>query len=79
MSHPRVKCFAPLFSRLGCGNKAAVLVYSLCCGFKHNIRLFTNVWYSVAHVPVSFQKTISLFQKFHFYKGIESIQYLALS
>ena len=56
-----------------------VFQFTLCeMGFKKNICSFTYVWYSVANVSVFFAKDIS-FNEFHFYKGVESIEYLALS
>lgn len=55
MSPRRVKCFAPLFSRSGCGSKAVPLVYSLCGGLKR-MCCFTNVCNSVANVSVFFPK-----------------------
>lgn len=79
MAHQRVKCFAPLFPRLGCGNKAVPLVYSLCGGVQRMYVALLMFSIQLLICQYSFQKILSSFQKLHFYKEIEFIQYLALS
>lgn len=74
MSHRRVKCFAPLFSRLDCGNKAVPLVYSLCGGLKRIYVAFLIFAIQLLICQYSFQKILYSFKELHFYKEIKIIQ-----
>lgn len=73
MSPRRVKCFAPLFSRSGCGSKAVPLVYSLCGGLKRICVALLMFAIQLLMCQYSFQKILSSLKKLHFHKEIEFI------